>query len=98
MGGGGGRGPCSGGKGRNTCRVCPCASPGAGKERFGETAGRMGNPDGERSRITRGELMNSEDTNFESDVATHRMVSEPTLVVDVEGFEGPLDLLLALAR
>jgi segregation and condensation protein A len=58
----------------------------------------MGNPDGERSRIARGELMNSEDTNFESDVATDRPVSEPTLVVDVEGFEGPLDLLLALAR
>jgi segregation and condensation protein A len=27
-----------------------------------------------------------------------RGVSEPSLVVDVDGFEGPLDLLLALAR
>jgi len=42
--------------------------------------------------------MNTEDTNFESDIGTDRPMSEPTLVVDVEGFEGPLDLLLALAR
>src|SRR5262245_63625537 len=29
---------------------------------------------------------------------TERAPDEPTLVVDVEGYEGPLDLLLALAR
>jgi segregation and condensation protein A len=58
----------------------------------------MGNPDAEGNRIPRGELMNTEDTNFESDIGTDRPMSEPTLVVDVEGFEGPLDLLLALAR
>ena len=34
---------------------------------------------------------------FEMDVA-ERASDEPALVVDVEGFEGPLDLLLALAR
>ena len=31
-------------------------------------------------------------------IGTDRAASEPALVVDVEGFEGPLDLLLALAR
>ncbi|MBO6757133.1 MAG: segregation/condensation protein A [Roseibium sp.] len=31
-------------------------------------------------------------------VADSRAVSDPTLVVDVDGFEGPLDLLLTLAR
>src|SRR5262245_35514483 len=29
---------------------------------------------------------------------SERAADEPTLVVDVEGYEGPLDLLLALAR
>ena len=42
--------------------------------------------------------MNSEETGFEADLATDRTGGEPALVVDVEGFEGPLDLLLALAR
>jgi segregation and condensation protein A len=42
--------------------------------------------------------MSSEEATFESDVAIDRTASEPALVVDVEGFEGPLDLLLALAR
>ncbi len=32
------------------------------------------------------------------DLGGDRATSEPALVVDVEGFEGPLDLLLALAR
>lgn len=35
---------------------------------------------------------------FEADLAAERASDEPALVVDVEGFEGPLDLLLALAR
>src|SRR5205809_4548793 len=35
---------------------------------------------------------------FEADLAAERASGEPALVVDVEGFEGPLDLLLALAR
>src|ERR1044072_8722491 len=34
---------------------------------------------------------------FETELA-ERGSDEPALVVDVEGFEGPLDLLLALAR
>jgi segregation and condensation protein A len=42
--------------------------------------------------------MNSEEASFEVDLATDRTRDEPALVVDVEGFEGPLDLLLALAR
>jgi segregation and condensation protein A len=37
------------------------------------------------------------DTPFEADL-TERAADEPALVVDVEGFEGPLDLLLTLAR
>ncbi len=35
---------------------------------------------------------------FEADLDAERAADEPALVVDVEGFEGPLDLLLALAR
>ncbi len=40
--------------------------------------------------------MNAEDQ-FESELS-ERASDEPALVVDVEGFEGPLDLLLTLAR
>jgi segregation and condensation protein A len=40
--------------------------------------------------------MNADDQ-FESEL-TERASDEPALVVDVEGFEGPLDLLLTLAR
>jgi segregation and condensation protein A len=42
-----------------------------------------------------------DDTPFErlwADNDTERALSEPALVVDVDGFEGPLDLLLHLAR
>jgi len=42
--------------------------------------------------------MTPDEMNFEADLATDRAASEPALVVDVEGFEGPLDLLLTLAR
>src|SRR6516164_6615398 len=45
-----------------------------------------------------GDLMTPDEIQFEADLATDRATSEPALVVDVEGFEGPLDLLLALAR
>lgn len=41
--------------------------------------------------------MNSDDLAFEIELAAPRS-DEPALVVDVEGFEGPLDLLLTLAR
>ncbi|MCC6779939.1 MAG: segregation/condensation protein A [Hyphomicrobiales bacterium] len=41
--------------------------------------------------------MTPEEAKFE-DVAPDRATDEPALVVDVEGFEGPLDLLLVLAR
>jgi segregation and condensation protein A len=40
--------------------------------------------------------MNAEDE-FDTDIPERRS-DEPALVVDVEGFEGPLDLLLTLAR
>src|SRR5665213_1445514 len=39
----------------------------------------------------------TEDLSFESELP-ERAIDEPALVVDVEGFEGPLDLLLTLAR
>ncbi len=42
--------------------------------------------------------MTSDDVKFEADLAADRANGEPALVVDVEGFEGPLDLLLTLAR
>src|SRR5438876_6430726 len=58
----------------------------------------MDNAHGCRSPITRGKPMSSEEAQFESELAIDRAAGEPTLVVDVEGFEGPLDLLLALAR
>ena len=46
--------------------------------------------------------MTPDEIKFEADLnpdlAADRSTGEPALVVDVEGFEGPLDLLLALAR
>jgi segregation and condensation protein A len=43
-------------------------------------------------------MMMAGDLPFEADLTVDRATDEPALVVDVEGFEGPLDLLLALAR
>src|SRR5216683_1081479 len=37
-------------------------------------------------------------TAFTEDIANNRGSDEPLLIVDVEGFEGPLDLLLTMAR
>jgi len=45
-----------------------------------------------------GDIMTPDEIKFEADVTAERETGEPALVVDVEGFEGPLDLLLALAR
>jgi segregation and condensation protein A len=42
--------------------------------------------------------MNAEMSDIEFEGVTERATDEPALVVDVEGFEGPLDLLLTLAR
>jgi segregation and condensation protein A len=42
--------------------------------------------------------MTPDEQNFIADLAAERADHEPALVVDVEGFEGPLDLLLTLAR
>jgi segregation and condensation protein A len=42
--------------------------------------------------------MTAEIVQFEPDATPERASDEPALVVDVEGFEGPLDLLLTLAR
>ncbi len=35
---------------------------------------------------------------FDTSLSAERGTTEPAMIVDVEGFEGPLDLLLALAR
>src|ERR1700745_3417698 len=56
----------------------------------------MGGAGQRRSRGPEADLMN--DVPFETELAAERASDEPALVVDVEGFEGPLDLLLALAR
>src|SRR6266516_5967858 len=58
----------------------------------------MDGADGCRRECPEGDLMNPDEIQFEADLAADRATSEPALVVDVEGFEGPLDLLLALAR
>src|SRR5499433_722592 len=58
----------------------------------------MGGADRCRRERPEGDLMNPDEVQFEADLAADRATSEPALVVDVEGFEGPLDLLLALAR
>ena len=42
--------------------------------------------------------MTPDELKFEADFAAELGTDEPALVVDVEGFEGPLDLLLMLAR
>jgi len=42
--------------------------------------------------------MTPDQANFEGELVPERAADEPALMVDVEGFEGPLDLLLALAR
>ena len=42
--------------------------------------------------------MTPDEARFEAEFAADRGTDEPALVVDVEGFEGPLDLLLMLAR
>ncbi len=42
--------------------------------------------------------MTAEILSFETGRPADLTEGEPSLVVDVEGYEGPLDLLLALAR
>ena len=42
--------------------------------------------------------MTAAELQFEADAAPAGGTGEPALIVDVEGFEGPLDLLLTLAR
>jgi len=58
----------------------------------------MDSAHGCRRGAAEGELMTPDEIKFEVDLAAERATGDPALVVDVEGFEGPLDLLLALAR
>src|SRR5690349_24199365 len=43
-------------------------------------------------------MIHTEKFQLDADIAVERGSQEPALIVDVEGFEGPLDLLLMLAR
>src|SRR4029077_11475970 len=52
--------------------------------------------DGGRRAATEDRVMSSED--FDTTLGADRGTTEPAMIVDVEGFEGPLDLLLMLAR
>src|ERR1043166_7822039 len=45
-----------------------------------------------------GAVMTPDEVKFAEEFSADRAEHEPALVVDVEGFEGPLDLLLMLAR
>src|SRR5262249_43183579 len=49
-----------------------------------------------RSRRAEDGFMSSEE--FDTTIGADRGTTEPAMIVDVEGFEGPLDLLLMLAR
>src|SRR4030088_3440975 len=49
-------------------------------------------------RRQNGAVMIPGDVPFEMELADGEVADEPALVVDVEGFEGPLDVLLMLAR
>jgi len=49
-------------------------------------------------RAAKGTHVTPDEAGFAADLAAERGSDEPALVVDVEGFEGPLDLLLMLAR
>jgi segregation and condensation protein A len=40
----------------------------------------------------------TEELQFDTEISPERAADEPALIVDVDGFEGPLDLLLNLAR
>src|SRR5512144_2668423 len=58
----------------------------------------MGGAHGCSHRRPEGGFMTPDKIEFEADLAPERATDEPALVVDVEGFEGPLDLLLTLSR
>ena len=82
--------PCRGGaRGAQAARRY---RPGRGAQGLRNAAGR-----GRAGRRTDG-VMTPEEIEFEAAVTAERATDEPALVVDVEGFEGPLDLLLMLAR
>src|SRR4029077_12531705 len=79
-----GRKACGGGAGfpQDACRNRRCRRGARPLFRYG-------------SGLNRNQSM--EETPFELPAA-ERSLYEPALMVDVDGFEGPLDLLLALAR
>ena len=54
--------------------------------------------DGARRRPARNERIMSPDDFDSTALEADRGTTEPAMIVDVEGFEGPLDLLLTLAR
>ncbi len=64
----------------------------------GETNSDGVKPDGVEPGDVKPDDVKSGDASFAEDPAVDRGTDEPTLIVDVGGFEGPLDLLLLLAR
>src|SRR5262249_42040581 len=78
--------------------AAPARRGGAPKDGLSAPRAPRGAPVGAPASPPEGDPMNPDEIRFEADLAADRATSEPALVVDVEGFEGPLDLLLALAR
>src|SRR5204863_933351 len=74
------------------------SAPSCERRRSIRASCRVGWPPRCAHRVAGRDCMNSDEASFETEFAGERATQEPALVVDVEGFEGPLDLLLALAR
>ena len=85
-------------RGEDARREGACRAQGAGRVRRRSGAGDLRQDDCRRGRKrqTKDRLMSAED--FDTTLGEERGSTEPAMMVDVEGFEGPLDLLLALAR
>src|SRR5438045_8734806 len=81
------------GRGPDQGSIGACTPPGCGGQgRYSQAASRMDHAH------ERGRLMNSDGQALDLALANERAADEPAFVVDVEGFERPLDLLLGLAR
>ena len=86
----------AGGRGGAARRGGAGATQGAGGIRCRGRAQNVHADGGERSAATEDRFMTPDD--FDTTLQADRGTTEPAMIVDVEGFEGPLDLLLALAR
>ncbi len=86
------------GEAATTGRRGTCGAQGAGRIRYRSCAQIVRADDHRRADgiSTEDRVMSSED--FDTTLGADRGTTEPAMIVDVEGFEGPLDLLLMLAR